>query len=91
MKRLSLLLLSALMMVAAFSCITEKTPTEPETQGTQETPEPPETQEPPETPTDPDESVASCGAYKHVVIIGVDGGGAFFKDTPTPRLDEIFA
>ena len=30
------------------------------------------------------------GAYKHVFIIGVDGGGAFFKDTPTPRIDEIF-
>jgi hypothetical protein len=32
----------------------------------------------------------SKGAYKHVFIIGVDGGGAFFKDTPTPRMDEIF-
>ena len=36
------------------------------------------------------EEVVSKGAYKHVVIIGVDGAGAFFKDTPTPRLDEIF-
>lgn len=32
----------------------------------------------------------SKGAYKHVVIIGVDGGGAFFKDADTPRCDEIF-
>ena len=32
----------------------------------------------------------SKGAYKHVVILGVDGAGAFFKDTPTPRCDEIF-
>ena len=32
----------------------------------------------------------SKGAYKHVVIIGVDGAGAFFKDTDTPRCDEIF-
>ena len=32
----------------------------------------------------------SKGAYKHVVIVGVDGGGAFFKDTYTPRCDEIF-
>ena len=39
-------------------------------------------------PTDP---ITSKGAYKHVVIIGVDGAGAFFKDTPTPRIDEIFA
>lgn len=34
--------------------------------------------------------IASKGAYKHVIIIGVDGAGAFFKDTPTPRMDEIF-
>lgn len=41
-------------------------------------------------PADPTGPVVSKGAYKHVVIIGVDGAGAFFKDTPTPRLDEIF-
>ena len=33
----------------------------------------------------------SFGAFKHVVIIGVDGGGAFFKDTYTPNMDAIFA
>lgn len=38
-----------------------------------------------------EDPVGSKGAYKHVVIIGVDGAGAFFKDTPTPRIDEIFA
>ena len=32
----------------------------------------------------------SKGAYKHVVIIGVDGGGAFFRNTSTPRMDAIF-
>ena len=35
-----------------------------------------------------------CGdstTYKYVVVIGVDGGGAFFKDTETPNLDRIFA
>ena len=31
------------------------------------------------------------GPYQRVVVIGVDGGGAFFKDAETPRLDEIFA
>ena len=35
--------------------------------------------------------VVSKGAYKHVVIVGVDGAGAYFKDTDTPRCDEIFA
>ena len=81
MKRLFLFLLTALMIMATFSCVKEKTPTPSE----QETPETPE------TPTDPEEPISSKGAYKHVVIIGVDGAGAFFKDTPTPRLDEIFA
>ena len=33
----------------------------------------------------------SKGAYKHVFIIGVDGGGAFFKDTDTPNMDKIFS
>ena len=32
----------------------------------------------------------SKGAYKHVVIIGVDGGGAFFQNTSTPNMDAIF-
>ena len=34
----------------------------------------------------------SFGAYQHVVIIGVDGAGTFFKDsTETPYIDSIFA
>ncbi len=28
--------------------------------------------------------------YKHVVILGVDGGGSFFKQANTPNLDRIF-
>lgn len=32
----------------------------------------------------------SKGAYKHVVILGVDGGGAFFSQAETPCVDEIF-
>ena len=44
----------------------------------------------PETDPPVPEVVVSKGAYKHVVIIGLDGAGAFFKDTDTPRCDEIF-
>lgn len=33
----------------------------------------------------------SKGAYKHVVILGVDGGGDFFKNTYSPNMDAIFA
>ena len=29
--------------------------------------------------------------YKRVVVLGVDGAGNFFKDTPTPNMDRIFA
>ena len=32
----------------------------------------------------------SKGAYKHVVILGVDGAGAFFKSSYTPNCDAIF-
>ena len=39
---------------------------------------------------EPPAAVVSKGAYKHVVIVGVDGGGAFFQKTDTPRCDEIF-
>ena len=36
----------------------------------------------------------TCGSsltYKYVVVIGVDGAGAFFKDANTPNLDRIYA
>lgn len=36
------------------------------------------------------EEPASYGAYKHVVIIGVDGAGAFFSDSVTPMTYNIF-
>ena len=46
----------------------------------------------------PEESTSSSGKkprpeytkYQHVVVIGVDGGGAFFQDAETPNLDYIF-
>ena len=28
--------------------------------------------------------------YKHVIVIGVDGAGAFFRDADTPNIDRIF-
>lgn len=33
----------------------------------------------------------SFGSYERVVIIGVDGAGAFFDDTDTPSCDRIFS
>ena len=32
----------------------------------------------------------SVNLYKHVIIIGVDGAGRFFRDTDTPNIDRIF-
>lgn len=32
----------------------------------------------------------TSNAYKHVVVIGVDGAGAYFKDANTPNIDAIF-
>ena len=29
--------------------------------------------------------------YSHVIVIGVDGAGAWFKDADTPNFDRIFA
>lgn len=44
----------------------------------------------PEPEPDPEpKQVTSFGAYKHVVILGVDGAGTFFKDTETPCVDAI--
>lgn len=38
-----------------------------------------------------DEPVDQATNYKYVVVVGVDGAGAFFKEAVTPHLDEIFA
>lgn len=93
MKRIICALLATL-TVLAVSCDGDIKPdgneniVVPEDPGDPENPGDPDD---PQTPGLPDPPVASWGAYKHVVIIGLDGAGAFFKDTPTPRIDEIFA
>ena len=40
--------------------------------------------------TDNTETEPQRKIYDHVLIIGVDGAGAYFKDTYTPNLDRIF-
>ncbi|MBR0297757.1 MAG: alkaline phosphatase family protein [Bacteroidales bacterium] len=74
----SLLLASLLFFFAACSSKdSAPTPVDPPEPGPEPEPTPPEV-------------VVSKGAYKHVFIIGVDGGGAYFRETNTPRCDEIF-
>lgn len=29
--------------------------------------------------------------YEHVIVIGIDGAGTFFQNTPTPNIDRIFS
>ena len=36
-------------------------------------------------------NVIDISKYQYVVVIGVDGAGAYFKDASTPNLDAIFA
>ena len=38
----------------------------------------------------PDDTVPGSYVYERVVIIGVDGAGAFFKKADTPNIDRIF-
>ncbi|MBR2731984.1 MAG: alkaline phosphatase family protein, partial [Clostridia bacterium] len=38
-----------------------------------------------------EESKPGFGAYEHVFIIGVDGGGAAFEQVESPNFDRIFA
>ncbi len=40
--------------------------------------------------TESETQLPGAGSYSHVAVIGVDGGGAFFKDTDTPNIDTIF-
>ena len=77
MKKLFLLPVAVLALLSSYSCEQENVPVDKPGNTEEEVTEP--------------EKLASKGAYKHVVIIGVDGAGAFFKDTDTPRLDEIFS
>ncbi|MBQ4193858.1 MAG: alkaline phosphatase family protein [Clostridia bacterium] len=55
--------------------------------------EPDEPNEPnePDEPETPDDAGEESAVYSHVVIIGVDGAGTFFRDADMPRLGEIFA
>ena len=44
----------------------------------------------PDTPQNPGDETTDT-KYNYVVVIGVDGGGRFFKDANTPNIDRIFA
>ena len=37
------------------------------------------------------EMPALSADYEHVIVIGIDGAGTFFQNTPTPNIDRIFA
>ena len=84
------LLLATLLCITAFAACAPDTPDTPPAE------EPPD-DNPPSDPPDENEDKESEETekvdrylYKRVVLIGVDGGGAFFRDTDTPCIDEIF-
>ena len=84
------LLLATLLCITAFAACAPDTPDTPPTE------EPPD-DNPPSEPSDENDNKESEEPekmdrylYKRVVLIGVDGAGAFFRDTDTPCIDEIF-
>jgi len=54
--------------------------------GLTETESPEETEEIPET----EQEITEAFVYERVVLLGVDGAGAFFRDADTPNIDRIF-
>ena len=55
-------------------------------------PEQPPVEGPDENDPTPDPDPApTAKTYKHVVVLGVDGAGAFFEEADTPFIDAIFA
>ena len=81
-KKILAVLLALICAISVLSgCTAKETGTTPDESGEQT-----ETEAEAEKPArDPD------SIYQHVVIVGVDGAGRFFRDTDTPRIDEIFA
>ncbi|MBQ7827754.1 MAG: alkaline phosphatase family protein [Clostridia bacterium] len=77
MKKLIALILASIMMLAAFTACDGNVPAGNEGSTTTAT-----TEEP---------SPFADYTYKRVVIIGVDGLGAFGQNTDTPNMDRIFA
>ena len=84
------LLLATLLCITAFAACAPDTPDTPPAE------EPPD-DNPPSDPSDENDNKESEEPekmdrylYKRVVLIGVDGAGAFFRDTDTPCIDEIF-
>ncbi len=88
-KTLAILLAALLMMAALAGCSGSGEPAE--TKETADTAGQTDTQaEPDESETEP-EKEPEPAPYQHVVLIGVDGGGAFFKDADMPNLNAIMA
>lgn len=78
LKRLFCVLLALSMLLALAACApAAKDPTQSGVDTAEDT-------------TATPEQPAPQADYKYVVIVGVDGAGAYFKEAKTPNLDEIF-
>ncbi len=93
MKKFLCFLLAALMVLTAVAC----GPADPsgedtaDTTANLDTAADPSADETDAATTAAREEVEAPYVYKHVVVIGVDGAGTFFKEADTPNLDAIFA
>ena len=103
MTRFLALLLATLLCLIALVACTPNTPSnqpseqeKPDNNSTGTTPPPSDEDDPNPNPSDNDSNENEVPEemnrylYKRVVLIGVDGAGAFFRDTDTPCIDEIF-
>ena len=99
MKKFLCFLLAALMVFAVAACgpadpaetDTDAVTAQPDTDADGTAEDDPITDETDAATTAADGDVEAPYVYKHVVVVGVDGAGTFFKETDTPNLDEIFA
>ncbi|MBE6638823.1 MAG: hypothetical protein E7616_05135 [Ruminococcaceae bacterium] len=94
MKRVALLLMVSLLMACFLpACGKDKNtstgPNENPTETTDPTVTPPTNQNPTVKPPEGDDT-EKMEPYKHVIVIGVDGAGAYFKNAETPFIDQIF-
>ncbi len=86
-KSLFLVLVLPLLLFALANC----TPTGDQRQPEEQVDPKPEPEPEPTPDPEPDPIPDSFGAYKRVIILGIDGAGAFIKDTSTPAIDKICA
>ena len=90
MKRIALLLAISMLMVCFLpACGNSKQSNTPNSDNSTENQDPNNPNNPNTNPSQGDE-LKNMDPYKYVIVIGVDGAGAYFKNANTPCIDSIF-